>query len=240
MTHLAVIMAMWQRRELAKLSLDSLFAQSDRLSARMRLSVVVAGSERGMSQRLAESRGAHYVEIENRPLGRKWQAALRKARSLSPTGVMILGSDNLVNDELLRARAAMLELGYDYVGFLDAYQYNPGHRTLIHWPGYVGRRAGEPIGSSRMLSSRLLDKLGWRIWDDAACRGLDYSTTQRLKTVEHKSLKLKMIDGNARHLGIKVAGAMSPSLHKNVRGRLDPDRIVEWFGEDVGGRVLAL
>jgi hypothetical protein len=247
MTHLCIVVAVWQRREIAKIMLDSLAAQAERLSDRMKLSVVVAGSERGMSRRLAEHRGAHYVEVENKPLGRKWQAALKRARRLSPTGVMVLGSDNIVNDELLRSRAAMLELGCDYMGCLDAYQYNPNHRTLIHWNGYKKplderktSREGEPIGSSRTFSATLLDRMKWKIWDEGAHRGLDFTTTQRLKKVEHRDSLLRMIDGDARHLGIKVSGAMSPSLHKNVEGRLDLDLLVDWFGPDIGGRILAL
>lgn len=249
MTHLCVIVAMWQRHELARLMLDSLAAQAQRLAKRMQLSVVVAGSEQGVSRRIAANRGAIYVEVENRPLGRKWQAALRRARRLEPTGVMVLGSDNIVNDELLRARAAMLEMGVDYTGFLDAYQYNPHHRTLIHWNGYKSRpgkisREGEPIGSSRTFSARLLDKLAWSIWNEDACRGLDWSTTQRLKQLRpdypYQAMMLRMSDAASRHLGIKVSGAMSPSLHKSVKGRLDPALLRAWFGDDVGARILAL
>jgi hypothetical protein len=33
---------------------------------------------------------------------------------------------------------------------------------------------------------------------------------------------------------------MSPSLHKNVAGRIPPETLIHWFGEDIGGRVLAL
>jgi hypothetical protein len=253
MTHICVVMAMWQRHELAKLALDNLAAQGNRLKDRMQLSVVVAGSEGRVTRRLVEARGAHYVEVENRPLGRKWQAALLRARKLSPDGVLVLGSDNLVNDAMLCGRASHLELGADYIGFLDAFQYNPHHRTLIHWPGYgtpkkrgVPSREGEPIGSSRTFSARLLDKLEWKIWREDYNRGLDWSTTQKLTQLASQErwpfevLKLRQKGSDARHLGIKVSGAMSPSLHKTVEGRLKPELLNSWFGDDIGGRILAI
>jgi hypothetical protein len=240
-------MAMWQRHHLAALMLDSLAAQAERLKERLALSVVVAGSEGAASRKVAESRGAHYVHIENNPLGRKWQAALKKARTLAPTGVMVLGSDNIVNDALLRGRAALLELGYEYIGCLDAYQWNPHRRTLIHWNGYAKPRdaskpdrEGEPIGSSRTFAATLLDRMSWSIWDEGANRCLDFSTTQRLKEHTFKKQMLRMKGTDARHLGIKVSGAMSPSLHTAVKGRLDENLLVEWFGPAIGGRILAL
>jgi hypothetical protein len=238
---------MWQRPALTALMLDSLAAQRERLADRIELHIAVAGSEGSASRRIAEHRDAAYVEIPNKPLGAKWQSALRRARGFEPDGVIVLGSDNIVNDAFLRCWAAMLELGYEYIGLLDAYQFNPGHGTLVHWTGYgpprnpaIPNREGEVIGSSRCLSGALLDRMGWKIWAEQASRGLDFSTTQRLKDFPHREIKLRQSDGVARHLGIKVHGAMSPSLHRHVPGRIPLETLRAWFGDDIGGRILAL
>lgn len=239
---------MWQRHALVTIMLDHLAAQAERLEARVRLSVVVAGSEGPVSRELVTSRGAHYVSAPNFPLGGKWQKALGKARSLDPDGVLVLGSDNLVNDDLVRCWAAFFELGYDYLGLLDAHQYNAVRRSLIHWPGYQRpkqpgkpNREGEPIGSGRAFSRRLLSRLRGRIWDEGANRGLDWSTTQRLRTVDHQGLRLTQTNGTIRHLGIKVPQAMSPSLHGHASSSpLDPRLLCDWFGQEIGERILAL
>lgn len=248
MFHLAVISAMWGRDELAALMLDNLSLRKRELEKRMRLSVVVAHSEGMRTQRLIESRGAIAAPIANKPLGRKWQTAMNRARTLNPDAVIVLGSDNIVNVQLLRCWAAQFELGRDYVGLRDALQFNPHRGTLIHWPGYVAPkkqgkpdRSGEPIGSSRAFSRRLLDVMDGQIWDQNANRGLDFSTTLRLNEIRHDRLILRQTDGDMRHLGIKVSGAMSPSLHGHTTSRhMKAELLLDWFGQEIGERILAL
>ncbi len=238
---LAVVTALWGRPRTSAIMLDSLALQKERLADRLDLEVVAVGSEGEWSAWLAESSGAYYTSCENKPLGRKWQTALARARREHPDAVLVLGSDNIVNDALFDAYAAHLDNGYDYVALMDAHQYNVFHRTLIHWPGYEGKRRGEPIGSGRCFSRALLDRMKWQIWEPHYVRGLDYSTTQRLVAIDHRAMRIWQYRSDVRHLGIKVKGAMSPSLHKHkTSASLDLKELVTWFGQDIAARILAL
>lgn len=238
---IVIVTAMWRRPHLTSIMLDSAAMQKARLAGEIELDVAVAGSEGVWSRYLAESHGAYYVEVENKPLGAKWQAALGLARQFRPDAVLVLGSDNVCNDALLRFWAERLALGDEYIGLFDAYQWNPSVGTLVHWDGYEGLRAGEPIGSSRCFSRGLLDRLGWHLWEPGYNRGLDWSATKRLETLRHRTCFVTQVDRPLKHLGIKVDGAMSPSLHRHKTcRRLDPQILLDWFGDDIGARALAL
>jgi hypothetical protein len=238
---IAVITALWGRPRVSSIMLDSLAVQSERLKGTLDLEVVAVGSEGEWSAWLAESCGAIYTSCENKPLGRKWQTALARARRTDPDAVIVLGSDNLVNDELLTTYALHLGDGADYIAIMDAHQYNTTRKTLIHWPGYEGKRLGEPIGSGRCFSRSLLERMNWRLWDDHYVRGLDSSTTAKLQAIEHRAERVWQFRGDVRHLGIKVSGAMSPSLHKHRTSSPIPlDMLRCWFGGELGARILAL
>jgi hypothetical protein len=220
--------------------LDSLALQAERLASDVALRVVAVGSEGEWSRYLAGSHGATYVAHENKPLGAKWTAALKKARETNPQAVLVLGSDNVVNDALLLRWVEELRAGAEYVAPLDAYQWNPQQTTLIHWNGYEGQRAGEPIGSGRCFARALLDRIKWKVWKLDANRGLDWSTTQTLADVPHRARLIRMSRGSCRHLGVKIRGAMSPSLHRHASSQsIAPATLLEWYGE-IGARLLAL
>lgn len=237
---LVVITAIWKRPEATAIMLDSLNAQGKRLTDKIDLRVVVAGSEGLKSRDLACSHGAIYTEIENQPLGRKWTHALRTAKNLNPDAVLIEGSDNILNDAMLLKWVEVLADGVDYVALLDAYQFSTIAWTLIYWPGYVGQREGEPIGASRCYGRDFLDRAEWSLWDERLRSSLDYSVTQRLKDIPHKAHFLRQKGTNIRHLGVKLKDAMSAALHtrKDV-DQLDPQELTSWFGA-IGKRVLKL
>jgi len=228
---ITVIVAFWKRHQSTAIMLDNL--------RNLKIDVVAVGSEGAHSRELAEAHGAVYFECENQPLGRKWQRALTLARDLNPEAVMVLGSDNIANAALFERYSKALDNGAEYCGLYDAYQFNPCVWTLIHWPGYVGKRAGEPIGSARCFSKSLLDRIGWQLWDEGLSSSLDWSATQRINAVNCRKFFLAQKDTEIRHLGVKLKTTMSASLHTRADAEpLDPLSLVDWFGDDIGKRIL--
>jgi hypothetical protein len=230
-SNLVVITCLWQRPEVASLVLARLRAQGMR--------VVAVGSEGDVSRKLAESHGARYIEHENQPLGAKWNRALRAAQAFAPLGVVVLGSDNMVNDWLFELWAIALCHGFEYIGLLDGYIYDKPTDRLIHWTGYTRpKRVGEPLGSSRCFSGALLDRLDWRLWVDEKRTSLDYSATQRLKAFQPRTKFLTMGESGAKHLGIKTDCSMGGFTHflENVPHavrHLDPALLDTWFGPEI-------
>lgn len=226
--NIVVITALWQRPAIAELMLARLQKQGVR--------VVAVGSEGEDSRRLAEDNGAHYVEHENQPLGAKWNAALKEAEQFNPDGVVVLGSDNLVSESFFSFVERNLSAKVDYFGLLDGWMYQPADERFWYWPGYVGGRCNEPIGSSRCYSGELLDRIGWHhLWDDRLHRNLDGSATRHLADLSIHPRVYNGVSEGVFHLGIKTAINLS-RLPRNVQPR-DLKLLGELFGDDL---VLAL
>jgi hypothetical protein len=238
---IVVIIAFWQRHEIAKLVFDHLIGITDYV----RVIRIAVGSEGEASRDLAKDRVNAYVEFPNKPVGAKWNRVLLEARGHEPDAVMVLGSDNFITPRLMEEWHKGLKEGIDYQGLLDSHQYHLPTKTLVYWPGYVGRREGEPIGSARCFSAALLDRLDWRLWESSLNNSLDYSTTTRLKKYKHTTRHVTQLSlgDDVKHIGVKtksgdLSGALvlNPKIHTE---RLEPERLIGWFGE-TGERILEL
>lgn len=237
---LAVLTALWKRRDIAALMLSNLQSVRDELRADgIELSVLAVGSEGSTTARLVGEYGAEYVEYPNQPLGEKWNVGLLYCESLDPDAIVVIGSDNFPNAALFRIWAGYLRDGYEYVGFLDAFMFEVTSWRLLHWFGYpkTHYRHGEPVGSGRCFSAALLERLDWILWDSTKKTSLDWSTTQRLEKVAPRSKAIHMANGMF-HLGIKT--------HENIckfeqfvadtgNGRLiEPDELlISQFGGEL-------
>src|SRR6056297_86817 len=89
----ALVLAIYKRHDLEKIVLDNFRRQSKKFG----FEIIVAGSEGETSKRLAK--GCHYIEVENDPLSDKHNELIKKAKELDVDGVVLMGSDDIVNDE---------------------------------------------------------------------------------------------------------------------------------------------
>ena len=142
--------------------------------------VVACGSEGHRSRRIAERAGAHYIEHENRPLGAKWNAALAEAMTMDPDAVMVLGSDDIIPASTFRFLVAQ-SMHRPFVGLLDFIAYRKDLGEVWYWPGYQTRRAGEPVGSGRIIHGDVLRTMQGQLWAGDEEEGLDGSATCWLK-----------------------------------------------------------
>jgi len=244
---IVVITCLWKREDVAKLMLDNLRWRKEQVAGDgIEVEVLACGSEGLKSQTLARSHGAHYMEYENQPLGAKFNAALLGAQGFNPDAVMVLGSDNLVNAEIFRAWAKYLDAGKEYLGFLDGYMFDTVSHLLVQWHGYKRQmRLGEPLGSGRCYSRSLLNRAEWKLWDSRKRESLDWSVTQRMKTLKPDYMFGRMEDFDIRHIGLKTPENICSfrNLLTNSRNNithLDPDEIAAWFGEEAKCRIFSL
>ena len=147
------------------------------------LHVIAAGSEEPEQEAMAREAGAEYLNVPNRPLGRKFNATLQAARTHQPDAVLIMGSDDVFCERTARAYLPFFE-DIPYVGLKDFYFYHTVDGRFGYWGGYVTqRRLGEPAGGGRVLPAGHLEHLDWRLWADGKDRGMDHSAFQRLRDV---------------------------------------------------------
>ena len=201
---ISIVSAIWQRPELTEIFLDSLV----RYRKDYGITAVVAGSEGESTRQACVSRGIGYVETLNQPLSAKFNKASMEAwTKYKPDGLMIMGSDDFVNERLIQHYLLNLKQGVDVLGFRDCYFYNAKTKEAVYWPGYtVPHRRGESIGMARLLSAKVFRRLRLRLWSESTA-GLDYLMTQRLKKYpKFKRKTLSVKDDNYILVDIKGFG----------------------------------
>jgi hypothetical protein len=167
-TRLLLLTAVWKRPALTRLVLSTYQRAREELAPEIDLRLLAVGSEGEDSRSLRGDCGFDYVEHANEPLSYKWNAGVQAARDHDPDGIVIVGSDGLLSTSTFGAHARKLQEGQDFFGFRDLYFFDPIRRRLGYWGGYEHSpqkdRAGEPIGSGRCFSRRLLDRMDWNLW----------------------------------------------------------------------------
>jgi hypothetical protein len=147
---------------------------------------------------LAAEAGATVVETANRPLGRKFNAALQAAEGADADAVLIMGSDDFLCPVVAGALLAACVAGVPYVGLQDLYFLDLPTGQLRYWRGYRGSRMGEPIGAGRLLRRELLDRCDWTLWAAHRHEGMDHSSMARAAAIAAPQLlNVRALDGAA-------------------------------------------
>lgn len=179
---IGLLTCLWKRSHLSDFVLGYYDRARRHLADAFTLALYAVGSEGGASRSLAQQNGFRYVEHPNRPLGAKWNAGLQAMAHDDLDAVLIVGSDDLLGHSYLRIVAAGVEQGYALMGLKDMYVFELATLRLCYWPGYemASYRAGEPVGMGRCIHRSLLDRVDWRLWEDALNNSLDGSMMRRL------------------------------------------------------------
>lgn len=122
--------------------------------------------------------GAHVVIHANQPLGKKWNAGFEYAQTLKPDAVLFVGSSDWISDNWLPELLPFMD-EYDLIGKKDFTMMDipvdGSPVRMCHWDGYgPGPREKEPIGIGRLVSARILDKIGWRPFQDEKNNSMDF------------------------------------------------------------------
>lgn len=141
--------------------------------------VVVAGSERSASQRLAESYGFDYIEHRNNPLGEKHNARMERVMFHNPDVVVMLGSDDLMCQKTFEYAIGKVQEGFDVVHHLDLYFYDSVGKRSFYNEGYTNHRRGEPMAVGRVLNAKVLYEQH-PMYPAGKNRGHDYIFKDRL------------------------------------------------------------
>lgn len=126
--------------------------------------------------------GISVITHANKPLGAKWNAGFIEAKKYNPDACLFVGSSDWVSDNWVSSLLPLMGT-YDMIGspgcyLLDIKQKNKFR--LINWGGYTGERSSESIGIGRLLSPRILDKIGWKPFIDSRDNSLDYEMSNRV------------------------------------------------------------
>lgn len=137
--------------------------------------------------------GIVVIRHDNKPLAAKWNAGFKEAQKYNPDACLFVGSSDWLSDNWVSSLLPLMDK-YDMVGtpgchFLDIKQNNKFR--VVDWGGYLGERSTESIGIGRLLSARILNKLGWKPFTDSKDGSLDYDMFTRVKKSGGKTAMVK-------------------------------------------------
>jgi hypothetical protein len=101
----------------------------------------------------------HFTE-PNKPISRKWNRAFGYFRSIGVDYVIILGSDDIISTELLRAIVEQMERGVSLIGINTIYFYSAEGM----YKGKLARLQSKQIlGVAKAIHHSALDPIKWHV-----------------------------------------------------------------------------
>ena len=110
------------------------------------------------------------AQVKNEPLSYKWAMAFYSLEQIEFDGVVILGSDDFIDEKFLKFAQDNIS-NYDMIGFKDLYfKHND---DFYYWGGYDNQRKGEPAGAGKIYSRQFLERIGFNLYPGSKNVGLD-------------------------------------------------------------------
>lgn len=177
-----ILTCIWKRHEIFEIFKENIKI----LQKKYNIDLLVVGSEGEVSKNLCKD--FYYVESENQPLSNKWNNGIKYAKQLEWDYLLILGSDDVVND--LQFYYDNIKKGYNFIGALDCWTYNTLNDSVYYFGGYKNYRAGESVGAGRLISRTIIEQMNYSLWDNGLKRSLDFSFEKRLNDIPFVKKKL--------------------------------------------------
>lgn len=117
--------------------------------------------------------GLNYLEVDNHPLGAKFNTGCMAAKETDCDYWTIIGSDCFFRPTIWEPISEYLHAGAPYIGVKDLYMWKPDDRLAVYWPGYEGKE--KPVGSLRFCDRATMDGMAWRPYIGGRSRALDAS-----------------------------------------------------------------
>jgi len=205
----------------------------NRLKKQKYLDDIILIGDSPLEERIAAKTGVTYIGYFNNPLSWKIQIGIDVARTCKPDAIMISGSDNWLSDNWCEACAPYIK-DYDIIGAKQWRAARIEKNTPLELLAcrYVHRP--DPIGAGRMISSRVLDIIGWAPYTfkrESSMDGMSWIVLQRAKP------RVKILP-NLINLGVKGSWDMRDSYRSLKQGTI-PCRVVanpeKWLDEHFAG-----
>lgn len=193
----------WKRQKLTRKYCESIALLRSSLKDEAEILPVFVDSE-GHNKDSCREYSIPYFDYANRPLSNKFNYAMQYYKDKGVDGVIVMGTDNFLSEDLLREYVKASRNNFDLVGVLDSYIYNNLDDKMYHFKGYRYVRVGETLGAGRFLSSRLLKKMDFTPWGPGLNRNLDGSMWRKLKQLKFKEHKIQVKENAFMLLGVKT------------------------------------
>jgi hypothetical protein len=183
------------------------------LSKEVEITGHICGSEIEAYQ-IAKQYKFKYVNSINIPLGRKANVRLLDVKQYDPDVVLFLGSDDFITADTIRYELQKIKEGFDEVCPIDIYYANRERKRGLYSPGYVNHRKGEGLAVGRMLTKKMLNKVGWELWESIRKKGIDADARNRLMRIPHKRHLFSLKEEGLMIVDVKTFESLSPFVKR--------------------------
>jgi hypothetical protein len=198
--------------------------------------VIVAGSEQYLSKQLVEEYGFTYLEIENKPVGRKHNERLGYVNERKADVVVFLSSDDIMSAKTFYQSIKAIKDGYDLVQAQDIYYYDKPSGKSFYFSGYVGREGAIAVG--RVMTGKTLNKLH-PIYNPKISQGLDVCEKERIEQNDLKILTYNHKSSGTCVLDIKSPVNITAISHRiNDKTLISDDKIKQHFPDHVNEMIF--
>jgi hypothetical protein len=204
------VTAVWKRPEVFALFAKGIH-ELIRLNPDVQIEVCVSGSEGFKSEKMVTDEGFKYVEVPNDPLGRKMNSASILARQTDANYYVLVGSDDVVHNDLFQLYLKMMKNGFEYIYLIDCFFYDMQSDKSLFWAGYdTDANRGHALGAGRVLSKAVMHRIGFKCWYDNKLNGvLDTAFDRIVEPVIQSRVELSCAKDNVHILDIKSGTNMT-------------------------------
>lgn len=223
MKNIVFIIAIYKRHDLTKIVLD----YYRKLSKKYGFKIVVAGSEGQISEELAK--GLIYIEVPNEPLTEKNNAMMLKAKSFKPDAVVLLGSDDLICENIIQWYYSLDT--EKVMGFSDIYFYSTQHKITSYL------HLDKHFGAGRYYPKSVLEKCNYKAWRGKLNKGCDNNSEKYLRSLEVEFERIPLDKINGFLIDIKHDYNISSKNIIFVGNQINNDIMAKKLNKEVAQKV---
>jgi len=198
-----------------------------------------------IDRKTAESVGVEYLQRPNRPLSDKWQYGIYYARQYDPEAIMICGSDAWLTTNWCKVAYKYINDGFDMVGKRDFYTCYLAPNKKVEIIGRTYKTRKDPVGSGRLISKSILNKLNWKLYPSSINASMDGKSFKRL---ESKNCRLKIITDRDDLIVLSLKSSEWETItpytkianHGMFKNLADVGNPADWFNAHFPGAVKEL
>ena len=126
----------WKRTEITNMFLNNLIDLEKNIGGIFEITNIVVDSDFSNLELFKDKDNFIYKNYNNTPLSDKWNYACSLLSNIDFDYVIMIGSDDIIDSNVLMEYKKYMYKKIDYIGILDMYVYDTITNKLFYWPGY--------------------------------------------------------------------------------------------------------
>jgi hypothetical protein len=173
-----IFIPIWKRPDIVTINVELLKLQTIKCN-------IVLGISNDEDLSLAKQLNVDYVFVKNQPLGYKEQVLIEYCRIYNTKYIVYNGSDDYLSLNYVEKLIKYIDNGHNFVGLNNWFIVEQEMNTILKLE-YTNENLS--IGSGRILSGDILDKINWQYYPLDKCKSMDYHSFNRIKNIVNSKI----------------------------------------------------